>query len=139
MHLPKSILFLLAAIWLALVPIQPALYCVMALPVIDLMLALSYALQQGKPIASFGLKRTVAKILMYEAAVIAAFMTETYLTGAAIPAIKTVTGLIGITELKSCLEHLDALNGSPLFATLIERLAPAPLKKKRKHGRKNPH
>lgn len=115
---------LLAALWLSLVPIHPALISVMCLPLVDLALALLCAKRAKEPVTSSGLKRTVAKVLMYEAATILAFVTETSLLGGLVPVVRMVTGLIGMTELKSCLEHLDTLGGNPLFASILNRLAP---------------
>jgi len=122
----KLILVKAAAIsvWIALVPIHPAIISVMSLPLIDLVLALLIAQRKGTPITSAGLKRTVAKILMYEVAVVLAFVTETYLLSSLVPAVKLVTGIIGMTELKSCLEHLDELSGNSLYASLLKKLAP---------------
>lgn len=114
----------LVAILITLAPIRPALTTVVLLPVVDLVLALLVAYRNKQPITSAGLKRTVAKILMYEVAVIAAFLTETYLTGDLVSCCKYVTALIGITELKSLLEHLDELFGGSFFKVLINKLAP---------------
>jgi hypothetical protein len=102
---------ILVVLWVWLVPIRPALITIMALPIADLILGLMSAKKKGTPITSSGLKRTVAKILMYEVAVTLAFVTQSYLTGDFIPAVHIVAGLIGVTELKSCLEHLDELSG----------------------------
>jgi uncharacterized membrane protein YjgN (DUF898 family) len=113
-----------AIVWLALLPIHAAVISVVALPLVDLALALISAKRLGKPITSSGLKRTVAKILVYETATILAFVVEHYLAGELIPIVKTVTGLVGMTELKSCLEHLDDLGANPLFASLLDKLAP---------------
>lgn len=126
----KSLVYLkyiLLALYTALMPIKPAMISVMALPLIDLVLGLIVAVRAKQPITSSGLKRTVAKVLVYEAATILAFITEVNLVGELIPVTKMVTGLIGITELKSCLEHLDELNGSPVFASILSRLAPSQL------------
>jgi hypothetical protein len=131
----SSCLFL----WVALAPAHVALGSVAALPLVDLLLALMCARKalgplQSNPlkeiatwltlVESGGLKRTVAKILMYEMATVLAFFVGTYLTGPIVPCLQGVTGLIGVTELKSCLEHLDELHGSSLFATLVKKLAP---------------
>jgi hypothetical protein len=120
----KPLQLALFALWLILVPIKPALISIMALPLIDLAMALSVARKTKQPITSSGLKRTVAKILMYETATILAFVVETYLVSGWVPLVKTVTGLIGMTELKSCLEHIDELGGNPLFSSLMTFLAP---------------
>lgn len=120
----KAIKVVLALLWLWLLPIHQAILTALSLAIADLVLALLCAAKQHTPIRSAGLKRTVAKILMYEAAIVLAFLAETYLLGPFVPAVKMVTGLIGMTELKSCLEHLDDLGGNPLFASILTRLAP---------------
>jgi len=113
-------------VWVLIAPMRPALASVMALPVVDLLLGLLCSYRAKRPITSSGIKRTVAKICLYEVATVLAYVVETNLTGSFIPVIKMVTGLIGVTELKSCLEHLDELGGQPLFASLLNRLAPPP-------------
>jgi hypothetical protein len=90
-----------------------------------LILALLVAHRQKQAIQSSGLKRTVAKTALYLAGLVLAFVTESYLTGPVVPCVHIVTGLVGITELKSCLEHLDVLNGAPVFAAVLSKLAPA--------------
>jgi len=114
----------IAAIWIALVPVHAAMATVIGLPLVDLALGLVVSYRTRKPITSSGLKRTVAKIFLYEMATVLAFVVESYMTGSLIPCIRMVTGLIGMTELKSCLEHLDSLGGQPLFVTLLGKLAP---------------
>jgi len=107
-----------------LMPIRPALISVMALPIADLILALIGAVKAKRLITSSGIKRTVGKILMYEFTTILAFVVEMYLLSSFIPVIKIVTGLIGMTELKSCLEHLNEINGNPIFGLILTKLAP---------------
>lgn len=115
---------LLIMVYMWLMPIKPALISVMALPMIDLLLALIGAFRRKEPITSSGLKRTVGKVLMYEFTTILAFVVETYLLDGFIPVIKIVTGLIGMVELKSCIEHLNEINGNPIFAMIIAKLTP---------------
>lgn len=116
----KAFLFM----WVLLAPIRPAMASVFLLPMVDMALGLLAAYRAKRPITSTGIKRTVAKVFLYEVAVCLAFTVETYMTGPFIPVIRMVTGLIGITELKSCLEHLDDLGANPLFKTLVSKLAP---------------
>lgn len=105
-----------------LAPAKTSLIAVMALPIVDLVLALAVAVKTKRPITSSGLKRTVAKVLMYETATVLAFATEQCLTGDVVPCMRVVTGLIGITELKSCLEHLDELSGGSFFKAAVDQL-----------------
>jgi dolichol kinase len=121
----KKVLWALgAALWVALVPIHATIAAIIALPTGDLLLALVSAYKAKRPITSAGIKRTVAKVVLYLTAAVLAFVVETWLTGPAVPAIKIVTGLIGVTELKSCLEHIDELSGGDLFKSAIASLAP---------------
>lgn len=119
-----NLIKLVISVWVLLAPIRPAMASVMALPLIDLALGLYCAYRAKRPITSSGIKRTVAKVCLYEIALILAFIVENWLTGPFIPCIRMVSGLVGITELKSCLEHLDELGGQPFFASLVSRLAP---------------
>lgn len=114
-------------IWLALMPVRPAMAAALCLPLTDLALGLIAAHKAKTPITSSGLKRTVAKILMYQVAIILAFAVEVNLMGDLVPTVKIVTGLIGATELKSCLEHLEELSGMPLFESILSRLSPPPI------------
>lgn len=118
----RHILRVVVVSWALLAPAHAAMGAVMALPVVDLVLALAVARKNGQSVTSGGLKRTVAKILMYELAVILAYVTQATLTGDLVPALRIVAGLIGVTELKSCLEHLDEMSGGSFFKTAIDRL-----------------
>lgn len=124
LNLENALKALAATVWFWLAPIRPALISVISLPLVDLVLALIVARKSGIPITSSGLKRTTAKLLMYLAATVLAFVVESYLTGPFFPVIHIVTGMVGLTELKSCLEHLDDLGGAPLFSSILKRLAP---------------
>lgn len=55
-----------------------------------------------------------------------AYVTQTTLTGDLVPALRIVTGLVGATELKSCLEHLDELSGGDLFKKAVDTLTSQP-------------
>jgi len=104
-------------------PAKAVLLTVMVLTLCDLATGLLAALKQQIPITSSGLKRTVVKILVYQTAALSAFLVEQYLTPIELPIMKMVTGLIGVTELKSVLENLDIISGGSFFSTLISRLA----------------
>lgn len=127
LHVSKLVM----AMWAALVPIRPALLAAILFPVIDLALALLVQARNEKikgvmplvrMIRSAGLKRTCAKTTLYLSGILLAFAAETYL---GVPyAIRVVCGIVGVSELKSCLEHLDDLHGGPLFETALQSLAP---------------
>ena len=111
----------LAAI-LVFVPIKASLVAVGVLTFIDLVSGVCAAHKRGEKITSSGLKRTVVKLLVYEVVVMLGFLVEQYLTGDLIPIVKILSGMVGITELKSVLENLEDLTGLPLLRLLIDKL-----------------
>lgn len=105
-----------------LAPIKGALITCAVLVFIDLITGIWASKISGTPITSAGIRRTVSKVFIYEAAIILAFFTEQYLLGPDIPALKIVTGMIGMTELLSCLENINTISGQNLLKVLIDKL-----------------
>lgn len=105
-----------------LAPAKAMLVTVLLLSLFDMLLGVAAAIRRKEPVTSRGLKRTILKLFVYEIAVVCAFLAQTYLIGPEIPAMNLVSGLIGLTELKSILENLDEINGEPLFQTILSKL-----------------
>lgn len=127
------------ALLAVLSPIQAVLFSVMALVALDTFLGLLAAHKRSERIDSKGMRRTVVKIAVYQAAVIGAHLIQTYLTGDLIPAVKLVGSAIGLVEMKSLLENADEINGAPVFQGLIQRLqskSRKPYRRKRRPRRK---
>lgn len=103
-------------------PAKSALLAVLALCLADMVFGIIAARRTGAPVTSRGLKRTIVKILVYEAALLCAFLTGQYLIGELIPVMKLVAGLVGVTELKSILENLSTIQGSPLLTKAVTKL-----------------
>lgn len=114
---------LLLATILLFVPIKAALLTIIALTLIDLLSGVAAAVKRKEPITSSGLKRTVIKLLVYLSVACLAYLVERFLTGEFIPLAKIMSGLVGITELKSILENLEDITGLPLLKLLIDKLA----------------
>lgn len=94
----------------------------MVLVLADLITGIMASRKKGKPITSSGLQRTVIKLFVYESAILLAYITEVYLLSGAMPCSKVVAGLVGITELKSCLENLNEINGQDILKQAINKL-----------------
>lgn len=105
-----------------LAPIKTVLITTGVLVTADLIIGLIAARRRGDKIVSSGLRRTVTKTLVYQIAIILGFLTETYLMAGVLPVAKLIAGMIGTVELKSILENLDDINGSPLFTSIISKL-----------------
>lgn len=110
------------AVALIFMPIKATLVCVMFLTMVDLISGVIAAKKRGEKITSSGLKRTIIKTVVYEITVMLGFLTEKYMTGDALPVVKVLAGLIGITELKSVLENLEDITGMPVIKLLIKKL-----------------
>lgn len=104
-------------------PAQSMLLTALVLIVVDLITGIAAAKKMGKPITSAGIGRTVVKLLVYEVAIALAFLTETYMTGPAIPCAKVAASLIGTTELLSVLENVNILSGGDLLKSIIDKIS----------------
>ncbi len=125
----------LLSAWAVLAPIHAVMFVTGALIFVDLATGIMAAKKRREKITSKGFSRTVAKILMYELALVTSYLVHQYMTGDLLPADKLVAGMIGMVELKSILENLNAINGAPVFQAVIDRTIAAQ-KRQSKHGRR---
>lgn len=116
---------LVASLLALFAPIQTMLVSTGALVICDLITGIMAAHKAGLPITSRGIKRTVVKLLVYDLAILLAHITEVYLTQHSIPVLNVVTSIIGITELKSCLENLQKLTGNGVVTAIVDRISSA--------------
>ncbi len=112
---------------LVLLPIKPMMIAVSVLVVADFFTGIYAAKKEKKPITSTGFKKTVAKTLMYQMAIIVAFILETYLLEG-IPIVKVVAGLIGLTEGKSFFENMHRITGIDFWAEALKKVHGATVK-----------
>ena len=117
-YLEISILAILAVF----APIKAVLVTTLVLVMADFVTGVIAAYKRGEKITSTGLKKSVLKALVYEAAIVLAYVAEHFLIGDLLPATKVIGALIGMTELLSCIENLNSINGSPVFGILIGKL-----------------
>lgn len=109
------------SLWAVFAPIKAVMGATGALIFVDLATGLWAAKKSGQPITSKGISRTIAKIVLYECALAVSYIVHQYMTGDLLPADKLVAGLIGLVELKSILENMNIINGSPVFAAIVNR------------------
>ncbi len=114
---------LLVSIMAIFAPIQSAMIAAMTLIVVDLVSGIMAARKRKETISSAGLGRTLLKVIIYQVAIMLGFLTETYLTGAAIPVSKIITGYIGLTELTSIVENMNVISGKSLMKALVDKLS----------------
>lgn len=103
-------------------PIKAALLTCMGLSVVDCIVGIMAAKKRGETITSSGLRKTISKIVIFQAAILLAFLTEHYMVGDLFPLSKIVAGYIGLVEYTSVLENLNDINGGSVFKALIDKL-----------------
>lgn len=109
------------AIWAVFAPVRAVMMVTGTLIFVDLVTGMWAAKKANKPITSKGISRTLAKVALYECAIAVSYLVHQYMTGDLLPADKLVAGLIGLVELTSILENLNTINGSPIFAAIVNR------------------
>lgn len=87
----------------------------------DLVTGVWASIKRKEPITSAGLRRTVTKLFVYEAAIMLAFLAEHYMSDI-LPFVKMASAMISIVELKSIYENLNEISGSPLLKNLVDKL-----------------
>lgn len=111
------------AILAVLAPIKAVLLTTMVLVASDLVLGVIAAHKRKEKITSQGLRRTAAKLFVYEMAIMLGFLAETYLIGPIAPVSKVISAFIGLTELKSIVENLNDISGQSVFKVLINKIS----------------
>lgn len=105
-------------------PTRGMLIAAGALVFIDLITGVWASYKQGHAIQSSGLQRTIVKLVVYESAILLAFLAQTYLIPD-LPVTNIVSSFVGLTELKSCYENIDIISGENLLKRIIDRLSSA--------------
>lgn len=122
----KASLLSMAAIF---TPIQSLLMTTGIMIFIDFITGVLAAKKRGEPITSAGFRRSLTKIFVYEAALMLAFLAETYMSDI-LPFVKMAAAMISIVELKSIYENLNGISGEDLLKGLIDKLGSANQDKK---------
>lgn len=105
-------------------PIQALLLTTGVMVFADLVSGVLAARKRGEPISSAGLRRSISKILVYEAALMLAFLAEKYMSDI-LPFVKMASAMITVVELKSVYENMSTLTSSPALKVLVDKLGSA--------------
>jgi sugar phosphate permease len=111
-----------AALVAILAPAKALLLSVGFLIIADLITGIWAAYKRGEKIKSSRIRDSVSKILIYQIAVISAFLVETYMLDSIFPVSKIVAAVIGIVELTSILENANVILGKDLFKEVISKI-----------------
>ena len=105
-----------------LAPIQAMIIATGVVIFADLFTGVWAAKKRNEKISSGGLRRTITKMFVFEAAIILGFIIEKYMMNNTLPISKLASGLIAVVEAKSIMENLDTIYGQDLFKSLIVKL-----------------
>jgi len=112
----------LIVIMAVLAPIKPMLIACVFLIIADMITGIFAAYKRKEKISSAEMRRSVTKLVVYQIAIIAAFVLEKYMLGGILPVAKIVAGVIGMVEMKSILENVSAIAGQDILAMVINKL-----------------
>ena len=105
-----------------LAPIHAVIITVGVLILFDSLTGIMAARKRGEKINSSGLRRTLSKAIVYQVAVISAFLVQKYLISDTVPVSKITSGIIGVVELTSIFENLNEVYGSNIFRKILNLL-----------------
>lgn len=103
-------------------PVHSVLIVVGILIILDMITGVWAAYKKGEKIKSARLRDSISKFIIFQIAVISAFLLEKYLLDDLLPASKIVAGIIGATEGLSLFENLNVISGKNVFGLIIEKL-----------------
>ena len=118
-HWAVSLVFVVLTIF---TPVKAMVITTITLIMCDLILGMIAAMKRKETITSTRLKRTGIKLFVYPTAILLGFLTQQYLTGDSVPVTNITAGMLGLTELLSCLENLNDISGQNLLKALIDKI-----------------
>ncbi len=121
---PKVIAWIKTAILTSIAffaPVHKLMYMTVILIGFDLVTGLWAAVKRKERISSTKLRRTVAKTIAYQTAIMLSAIVEWFFLPE-IPSIRIVSAMIGITEATSVLENLESVTGLKFREAVISKL-----------------
>lgn len=103
-----------------LAPVQAAVVTVFGLVLLDCVTGVLASRKKGLPITSARLKDSVVKMLVYQAAIVLAFIIEKYLVSG-MHLTNIASSYVGLVELLSLNENIEVISGQHLLAGLIDK------------------
>lgn len=103
-------------------PIKPMLIACGILILADTITGMFAAHKRKESIQSAEMRRSITKLVVYQIAIISAFVLEKYMLGSLVPVSKIVAGVIGMVEFKSILENVSTIAGQDILALVINKL-----------------
>lgn len=120
---------LLISCWALLLPIHSIIYATTILIMVDTITGILAAKKRKEKIRSSKYRNVVSKAIIYNIALITAFIVEKYMQFDIVPVIKLTAAAIGSTEFLSIAENLNTINGKNIFQSLKSAIGSSNLPK----------
>lgn len=114
----------LSLLGIFLAPQAAAMAAIFVLVLADLVTGVLVSRKKGIPVQSYGVRRTVVKLVAYEFGVLIMWLSERFLLS--IPVTHAMCALIGLTELSSILKNISDLTGIDLQNVISKFAGPKP-------------
>lgn len=114
----------LASLISVLAPTESAVAATVVVTLLDLVTGILASRKGGQPVTSYGLKRTIGKLMLYLGGILLGFVVGTYLTPG-VPLLNWVTTMIGLTETKSIAENVNILYPNATLKALLDKVQQA--------------
>lgn len=105
-----------------LAPIKTLIISCVVIIVADMVTGIMAAKKRGEQIQSAEMRRSLSKLVVYQVAIISAFVLETYMLEGLLPVTKVVGGVIGMVEFKSILENVSVIAGKDIVKMVLDKL-----------------
>lgn len=105
-----------------LAPIKSMLITCGVLIMADMVTGMMAARKRKEKLQSAEMRRSVSKFVVYQIAIITAFLLEVYMLDNLVPVSKVVSGVIGMVEFKSILENASTIAGQDLLKLVMDKL-----------------
>lgn len=112
----------LLVIMATLAPIKALIISCGVIIVADMVTGIMAAKKRGEKINSADMRRSLSKMVVYQVAIISAFVLETYMLEGLLPVTKVVGGVIGMVEFKSILENVSTIAGQDIVKMVLDKL-----------------
>lgn len=103
-------------------PIKALLISCGVLIVADMITGMMAAKKRKESIQSAEMRRSVSKMVVYQIAIMSAYVLESYMLDGLLPVSKIVAGVIGMVEFKSILENTSVIAGQDILKLVLEKL-----------------
>jgi phage-related holin len=113
----------MAMMWAFLAPIHTLIMATGALVLFDLVTGIAKAVKAKEKVTSNRMRHTVTKGMMYQIAILAAYMLDVVI-GMEQVAARVVAGVICMVECKSVLENVNVMTGINMWESVLNALKP---------------